>query len=228
MTQSNKGLLLVWTDIPADLEYDFNEWYNREHMRDRILRIAGFTRGRRFVAVAGAPKYLAVYESRSIAVLQSEPYRALVRNPDALSRRFIPLFQNTVKGICDIVAEAGEAEGAAISVLPMLRGPSRNPAALRQWMAQSLIPKLMREHGIVAARYIEKNSAALAAGTAEHLRSTDKYIDALLMIEAVSETDLASALALIMPGEFRAQGAELDGAPRRLNLIYTQHVSPTV
>ena len=129
-------------------------------------------------------------------------------------------------GICDIVAEAGEAEGAAISVLPMLRRSSHNPAALRQWMAQSLIPKLMREHGIVAARYIEKNPAALAAGTAEHLRPTDKYIDALLMIEAVSQSDLASALALIEPGEFRAQGAELDGAPRLLNLFYTQHVSP--
>ena len=228
MTQSNKGLLLVWTDIPADLEYDFNEWYNREHMRDRILRIAGFIRGRRFVAVAGAPRYLAVYEAHSIAVMQSEPYRALVRNPDALSRRFIPLFQNTIKGICDVVTEAGEAEGAAIAMLPMVRKPSHDSAALRQWISKSLVPRLMREHGIVAARYIEKNSAALAAGTTEHLRPTDKYIDALLMIEAVSEADLAGALALVDADQFRAHGAEPDGAARRLNLIYTQHVLPVV
>ena len=24
-----KGLLLIWTHIPAELEQDFNEWYNR-------------------------------------------------------------------------------------------------------------------------------------------------------------------------------------------------------
>jgi hypothetical protein len=226
MKQSNKGLLLVWTDIPAELDYEFNEWYNREHMRDRILRIDGFIRGRRFVAVAGEPKYLAVYECHSIDVLQSEPYRALVRNPDALSRRFIPVFKNTIKGICDIVADAGEAEGTAIAMLPMVRAPSHDSAALRQWMSQSLLPKLMGEHGIVAARYIEKNPVALAAGTAEHLRPTDQYIDALLMIEAVSETDLAGALAHVKAGEFCAQGAELEGAARRLNLIYTQHVPP--
>ena len=230
MTKLSKGLLLVWTDIPAELEYEFNDWYNREHMRDRILRIDGFIRGRRFVAVAvaGAPRYLAVYEAHSIAVLQSEPYRALVRNPDALSRRFIPLFQNVIKGICDVVTEAGEAEGSVIAMLPIVRKPPHDSAALRLWISQSLVPRLMREHGIVAARYIEKNAATLAAATAEHLRSTDKYIDALLMIEAVSEADLAGALALIEPGEFRARGAEPDGAAQRLNLVYTQHVPPVV
>ena len=86
-----KGLLLVWTDIPVELEYEFNEWYNRDHVRERILGVPGFIRGRRFVSDSGTPKYLATYEAESIAVFTSEPYRAIVRNPDAPSRKFISL-----------------------------------------------------------------------------------------------------------------------------------------
>lgn len=80
------GLLLVGTNIPEDLESGFNERYNREHMRDRILGVPGFTRGRRFVAFEGGPRYLAIDETRDVAVLQSEPYLALKRVLDP----FIP------------------------------------------------------------------------------------------------------------------------------------------
>ena len=225
MAQQPKGLLMVWTDIPAELEYEFTEWYNRDHVRERILGVPGFIRGRRFVSESGSPKYLATYEAESIAVLTSEPYRAIVRDPDAPSRRFIPRFEHTIKGICDITAEAGEAEGAALGVLPLTRSPGREPG-LRRWIADALVPGLMRKHGVVAARYAEKNPAALAAGTAEHLRPTDRYIDAVLMIEAVCREDLAAALQLVARKALAVHGAEPQGEARRLSVIYTLHVPP--
>lgn len=39
------AILTIWTDIPADIEADFNEWYNREHLPDRVQRTPGFLRG---------------------------------------------------------------------------------------------------------------------------------------------------------------------------------------
>ena len=63
-----EGILIVWADIPAEIEDDYNEWYNREHMPDRILRMPGFLRGRRYVAVesaSGGPKYLTYYDLQS-------------------------------------------------------------------------------------------------------------------------------------------------------------------
>lgn len=83
-----------------------------------------------------------------------------------------------------------------------------------------------RKHGIVAARYAEKNPAALAAGTAEHLRPTDRYIDAVFMIEAVSRQDLADALPLVEGEALAVHGAEPQGEARRLSVIYTLHVPP--
>jgi len=64
VTSTTPGLLMVWTNIPKELEYDFNDWYNRVHMRERILGVPGFVRGRWFVAFEGGPRYLAVFQAQ--------------------------------------------------------------------------------------------------------------------------------------------------------------------
>lgn len=71
--KSRPGLLLVMMDIDPARESEFNRWYEEEHIRER-LSIPGFVRARRFVAVEGAPKYLALYELTGPEVLQSEEY----------------------------------------------------------------------------------------------------------------------------------------------------------
>jgi len=35
------GLLMVWTDIDAEFEPEFNRWYDEEHL-PRLLQIPGF------------------------------------------------------------------------------------------------------------------------------------------------------------------------------------------
>ena len=39
------GLLMVWVDVPADKEAEFNRWYNEEHLAERL----GFERAHRYV-----------------------------------------------------------------------------------------------------------------------------------------------------------------------------------
>jgi len=53
------GLLMVWTDIDSEFEADFNRWYDEEHI-PRLLQVPGFLSAGRYVAVKGAPKYLAM------------------------------------------------------------------------------------------------------------------------------------------------------------------------
>ena len=59
------GLLMVWTDIAPELDERFNEWYMREHMPDRVLRIPGFRHGRRFVSTSGSPRCRSSISNRS-------------------------------------------------------------------------------------------------------------------------------------------------------------------
>lgn len=61
--------LAVWTNISQDLKRDFNEWYNREHMPERIPGVEGLMHGRRFVAYQGGLRYVALYEPSGVATL---------------------------------------------------------------------------------------------------------------------------------------------------------------
>lgn len=74
---TKQGLLLVMTDIDPANEADFNRWYEEEHVGERMA-IPGFLNARRFTAVEGGPKYLALYDLESPEVLQSAPYRNAV------------------------------------------------------------------------------------------------------------------------------------------------------
>jgi len=44
------GLLMVWTDIDAEFEAEFNRWYDDEHL-PRLLEVPGFLSAGRYVAV---------------------------------------------------------------------------------------------------------------------------------------------------------------------------------
>ena len=73
METAGPGLLLVMMDIDPEHEEEFNRWYEEEHLPER-LGIAGIRSARRFRAVEGAPRYLALYELESPAVLDSDAY----------------------------------------------------------------------------------------------------------------------------------------------------------
>src|SRR2546430_3615241 len=83
------GLLMVWADVPADKEAEFNRWYNEEHLAER-LAIPGFLDGARYEAVQGGPKHLAVYELESPAVLESAAYKDVQASPTPWTQRAGP------------------------------------------------------------------------------------------------------------------------------------------
>ena len=68
-----RGLLLVMADIDPAIEDEFNRWYEEEHMGER-MGVPGFVNARRFVALEGTPKYLALYDLETPKVLETPPY----------------------------------------------------------------------------------------------------------------------------------------------------------
>jgi len=88
-TKKGTGLLMVWADVPADKEDDFNRWYNEEHMAER-LSVPGFLDAARYEAVKNGPKHLACYELESPAVLESPAYKRVQANPTPWTKRCSP------------------------------------------------------------------------------------------------------------------------------------------
>jgi len=86
MPIAGKGMLLTSMDIDAADEVDFNRWYDREHLEERVA-IEGFIEARRYVAHQGSPKYLCLYSTTTIDVFDSPAYKARLANPTEWSQR---------------------------------------------------------------------------------------------------------------------------------------------
>ena len=84
--KKGEGLYMVWVDVPAGKEEDFNRWYNEEHLQ-QLLAIPGVLSAARYVAVSGSPKYLACYELENPEVQDTPEYRFHLENPTEWTKR---------------------------------------------------------------------------------------------------------------------------------------------
>ena len=75
-----RGLLLAMIDVDPAHEEEFTRWYNEEHFPDRAT-CPGFLSARRFMAVDGSPKYLALYDLESPEVLDGAAYKQIQTSP---------------------------------------------------------------------------------------------------------------------------------------------------
>jgi hypothetical protein len=76
MMSSCKGFLLVTMEPPPALEEEFNDWYDTEHVPER-LAVPGFETATRYVCTNGWPRYLAFYDLAHESVIDSPGYRAI-------------------------------------------------------------------------------------------------------------------------------------------------------
>jgi hypothetical protein len=156
MATAAPGLLFVMTDIPPEIEADFNDWYDAEHVPER-LAIPGFRGARRYRAVEGAPAYQALYDLESIAVLDSPAYKQLNETPSERTRRIVPQFRNAHRGVyTQIFPEGAEAEpappGAAALLLVGIAPPLGYEEEFEAWYNLEHLPALARVPDVLRAR----------------------------------------------------------------------------
>src|SRR5262249_5258663 len=73
MAQKGRGIFLVYVDIDAEHDKEFNDWYNTEHLPE-LLSVPGILAAARYQAVTGGPKYLAFYELDNVAVMHTPAF----------------------------------------------------------------------------------------------------------------------------------------------------------
>jgi hypothetical protein len=111
MPLSGNGMLITLMDAdPAD-EQDFNRWYDKEHIVERV-GIPGFLEARRYVAVAAEPKYLNTYTTQTVDVLRSQDYLRALRNPTDWTRRTMAKFRNFTRAVVHVRSSLGGAAAA--------------------------------------------------------------------------------------------------------------------
>ena len=103
------GLLAVWLHVPAEREDEFNAWYNTEHIA-QFTSIPGFVNGRRYMALEGIPKYLALYELHDETVTASGEFQHALANPTPWSARMLGFYRDSrIRNTYRLIFTAGEA-----------------------------------------------------------------------------------------------------------------------
>jgi hypothetical protein len=154
MPLAGKGMLLTSMDVDAADEAEFNQWYDREHLEERVA-IDGFIEARRYVAHAATPKYLSLYSTQSFEVLDSPAYRAALANQTAWSKQNIARFRHMIRAVARITVSRGVGRGAALGLV-RLRPTEGGSAGLRAELAERLDPAKL--DGIISMHLIESDA----------------------------------------------------------------------
>lgn len=154
MPIAGKGMLLTSMDVDAAHEADFNRWYNREHLEERVA-IEGFVEARRYVAVEGSmPKYLSPYSTETFEVLDSPAYRKALANQTAWSKENISHFKNMVRSVARITISHGKGRGAVLGII-RVRPVNGGHDKLREALRTALDPQAT--DGVISMHLIEND-----------------------------------------------------------------------
>ena len=174
-----RGLLCIWTDIDPAHEADFNHWYDREHMQERVA-IPGFQSARRFAATQPCPRpYLALYYTDTLDVFRSPAYARAFAHQTPWSLENFKRMRGTQRRVGRLSTEAGEGEGGALALFvvpaPLLAQPG---TAAR---LASDLHALTQQDGVIRATLLETDPALSTPVTADAVPAP---ADALVMVEA--------------------------------------------
>ena len=154
MPLAGKAMLLTSMDIDAADEAEFNRWYDREHLEERVA-IDGFLEARRYVAHDGKPKYLCLYSTATIDVLDSPAYRAALAKPTDWSTKTMARFKNMIRSVARITISRGKGRGAALGII-RLRPSAGGQDTLRSVLRNELEPGGL--DGIISMHLIESDA----------------------------------------------------------------------
>jgi hypothetical protein len=188
-TEPAGAVLAIWTDIAPEIAADFDEWYWREHMPER-LAVPGFRRARRYHAIDGAPRSFACYDLASAETLVSPAYLERLDNPTAWTSRVMPGFRNTTRAVFRIGASIGHAAGSA--TLTMRLAPrAEQRAELTEYLRRTCLPALHARPGVVRAQLWVAEPVAPPSTREAALRGgADQASDWAVIVEGTTPADL--------------------------------------
>jgi hypothetical protein len=203
MPITGQGMLLTSMDIEPAHEEEFNRWYDREHLEERVA-IEGFLEARRYVAHTGSPKNLFLYSTKTIDVLDSPAYRARLSSPTEWSKVNMARFKNMIRVVARITESRGVGRGSKLGIV-RLRPDAGKEDVLGAELRARLAPDL---DGIISMHLLESD-AKLSGATSEIPAAGSVAADWFVLIDGTNVAAIASVQAAQFTGAAAPKGAEL-------------------
>jgi hypothetical protein len=170
------GLLIAFMNPPAD-DDDFNAWYDEEHVPLR-MGVPGFLNGRRFRAAplpapqtsqdsSSHPRYVAVYDLESVAVLDSTPYTRLIPERSQRERDMLASIPYNDRRVGELVLDCPEwTRDAPYLLVVCMTPPAGGEDDFVDWYREEHIPMLLNVPGwrrVRLFRQVDGNGPAFLA-----------------------------------------------------------------
>jgi len=197
------GILALWNDCAPEAAAEYERWYAREHLPERV-GLPGFRFGRRYEALRADRQFFTFYEVDGPEVLLSPAYLERLRNPTPWTRAIMPSFRGMSRTVCDLAASAGAGLGAHAVTLRVEGGMAPRPDAA------AAITALAEQEGVARVQLWRRAARQTPSDTPE-MTSRDRpdtLIAGALVIECLRRAD----------AERQAAALEAQGPPAALGV----------
>lgn len=188
MPMTGQGMLITSMDVDAEHEDEYNIWYDREHLAERVA-IDGFLEARRWIAAEASPKYFCTYSTAKFEDLGGPAYQRALASQTDWSKKNIARFRNMIRVVGRIGASRGQGRGAALAVV-RLRPAAGSEAALRAQLRELLDPGMLPR---VISMHLIESDPKLSKSLTEPDKPNPGAADWFVLVEG---TDIEAVHAL--------------------------------
>ncbi len=185
----------IWMTIDPAREADFNAWYPRQHLPER-LSVPGFLRGRRYAAVDAGPPYFTLYEVADVGVLTSAPYLERLNAPTDWTRRVLPAITVFIRnGYRRLAASPTDVAAAHLLTVRIKPESGRGPS-VREWLEREAVTTADGLPGVAGVAVYLSESGGTSVVTEEKRLVGGEALAAPPMLTLCEVSDPAAAPAL--------------------------------
>jgi len=195
------GILTVWNDCAPGAENDYEQWYIREHMPER-LSVPGFCTGLRYEGISDDRRFFTYYTTDSPDVLASPAYIARLENPTPWTRRIMQsTFLRATRTVCELNMCIGEMTGSHVVTLSW-------QGTADSGLAAAVASELANLDGVIKVQiWTAANAQTRQTEEARTRGGDDALIGGALIVDCVRRRDAEKASDLLVAKDY---GRRLD------------------
>jgi hypothetical protein len=150
----SKGLLFAAFDFSTAHEDEFHDWYDNEHIPER-LRVPGFLNAERWIGEENGKIHAATYDLDTVGVLETPAYRAIGGdNQSVWTKRVTGMSQRLARFVGEqlLPGELTAPAGAAALLVASMNVEPAAEAEFNDWYNAEHLPQLGAVPGVLSAR----------------------------------------------------------------------------
>jgi len=149
-----KGILIAALNFSALAEDEFHDWYDREHLPER-LNVPGFLNGERWIARSDPNVSVATYDLESVGVLSGARYLSVAHDhASPWTKRVIARCDRLLRYEGEQIMPGDQLapEGAGGLLLVAMNVAAEHEAEFNEWYNAEHLPALAAVPGTLCAR----------------------------------------------------------------------------